>query len=181
MSLLTRIENIANFLGKIDSRKVELANELSDTKTSTYWPKTPYGSWNEFCHQRVALSSSSIYVYVRTAALAKDNGFSTLQMKVLVASVGWERFKLGLTKIGVDETIKCDEFIKRYHDLNLNERITFEDEESDLVTLAFQLPQETADALCNALLMHGMRVTNKTRTNLSDAMVKLVAEMLPEA
>ncbi len=180
MKLLTRISNINGHLGSIDGCKVSLANELFDAKKNVYWQETSYGSWKVFCDKNVSLSQSAIYVYLKTAELARDNKFSPAEMKILVDSIGWERLKIGLTKVAKNETISWQTFISRYFDLNLNERVTYEDTESELVTFAFHIPQDAADTLTNALLARGMRIVNKSRSNLSSAMVKLIDDLVDD-
>ena len=65
-------------------------------------------------------------------------------------------------------------FIKKFKHLNLNERVKYEDKESELVDFSFSLPKEAADALTAELLTHGMRITNKSRSNMSSAMVEII-------
>lgn len=180
MSLLKRIESIKTHLGDIDGCRAALANELLYTKTVTFWKNTMYGSWNKFCSECIGLSRSSIYVYLKTAELSETHEFSLADMQHIIKSIGWERFKIGLTKTDDSQTVSRALFIEWYHDVNLNERVVYEESESELVPFSFHIPQDAADTLNNALMVRGMRFTNKTRSNLSSAMVKLINDLVEE-
>lgn len=180
MNLTERTKNITTYLSSIDGCKVTLANELLATKISVTWRSTIYDTWKNYCDECVSLSQSSIYVYLKTAELAYSNAFTDVDMKIIVAAIGWERFKIGLTKIAKDETVNRNVFIERYKDINLNERVTYKGSDSELESFSFRLPQDAADTLTNALLARGMRLTNSSRSNLSSAMVKLIADLVED-
>ena len=180
MNLPERITLIKNHLETISNSKVQLAFELLYTKRSEKWSSTTWMSWKNFCNMNVALSTASVYVYTKTAELAQRNKFSEVQSDMIVGVVGWERFRLGLSKIDATEIITSAIFIERYKDLNLNERITHEEGESELVNFSFNVPVDTADILNGILTTHGMRTTNKSRSEMSSAMIKLVAYMEQE-
>ena len=180
MNLSTRITSISNSLGTVGENKVDLALMLLETKSSEYWKETDYGSWKGFCEKEVALSHSSIYVYLKTAKLAKDTKFYVSDMKHVVAAIGWERFRVGLSKLGKGEVVNVVKFIKRFKDINLNERIIYEEHDSKLVHFSFSIPESVAEDLTNELVARGMRITNKSRTNASAALVKLVKEFVED-
>ena len=98
MNLETRIANIASHLDNISHSKLKLAFELLQTKIDVYWNDTPYLNFREFCDKNVALSQASIYVYVRTAQLSRRN-YGDVEANHIVTTIGWERYKLGLTKL----------------------------------------------------------------------------------
>lgn len=177
MNLATRLININSKLEDISNNKVALAFDLLNTKRHTYWKDTPYDSWRAFCDTNIALSQASIYVYIKTADLAEKNKFTDSSSSLIVQTIGWERFRIGLTKIGSDEIITGAEFIKRYKYLNLNERVTYNESESSLVNFNFSVPKDIAEILTNELVSRGMRITNKSRTNMSSAMGKLVNDI----
>lgn len=180
MELKTRIANINNHLDTVSNSKVKLAFELLDTKRDTFWKDTKYKTWNRFCAEEVALAQSTVYVYLNAANLAEKNSFPKEVASLVVNTIGWERFRIGLTKIGDDEIITPAEFIKRYVKLNLNERVTYEEPDTDLVNFTFNIPDAAASILEGALLSRGMRVTNKSRTNVSSAMSKLIDDLIRE-
>ena len=101
-------------------------------------------------------------------------------MKHIVDTIGWERLRLGLAKTTPEEPVNVIMFIKKFKDLNLNERITYGEDESDFVNFSFSLPPKIADEFTTALLSHGMRMTNKSRTNMSSAMTKIIKELAEE-
>tara|TARA_R110000744_G_scaffold170264_2_gene288403 strand:- start:8645 stop:9184 length:540 start_codon:yes stop_codon:yes gene_type:complete len=178
MNLSERLNKINNSLGTVGEGKVDLATMLLETKVSEHWPSTTYKSWKNFCSTEVALSHSAIYVYLNTAQLAKDNNFRITDMKYIVQAIGWSRLRIGLSKLVKSEPVNVITFIKMFKDLNLNQRVTYEDSDSSLVNFTFSIPQKYADTLTNELLVRGMRMTNKSRSNMSSAMVKLVKELL---
>lgn len=178
MNIPTRIENIKTHLLHISKNKVGLAFELLKTKRSESWASTSWMSWKGFCSTNVALSMASVYVYTKTAEMVESNKFTETQANHIVQTIGWERFRLGLTKIGDDEIISGATFIGRYKNLNLNERITYDDsKDSGLVNFSFNLPADVADLLNAELVTYGMRTTNRSRSNMSAAMIKLVKEI----
>jgi hypothetical protein len=174
MKLPERITLIKTHLSTISNSKVKLAFELLNTKLSERWSTTSWLSWKNFCNMNVALSTSAVYVYTKTAELAKRNKFGEVNSTYIVDIIGWERFRLGLAKIDPTEIITADTFIQRYKNLNLNERITHEEGDSELVNFSFNVPKNTADKLNAMLTTHGMRTTNKSRAEMSTAMIKLV-------
>ena len=178
MNLSERLISINKSLGTVGENKVDLATMLLETKASVYWNDSLYGSWRNFCDNEIALSQASIYVYLKTASLAKANSFRIPDMKHIVDAIGGERFRIGLTKIVESEPVNVVKFIKKFKHLNLNERVTYADGESALVNFTFSIPQEAADDLTNELLSRGMRMTNKSRTNASSAMVKMVKDLI---
>lgn len=101
-------------------------------------------------------------------------------MRYIVKAIGWERFKLGLSLNDKDESVGKELFIERYKDIDLNARTKFKEANNELESFAFHLPKDAADTLTNALRMRGMRETNSSRSNLSAAMVKLIADLLEE-
>jgi len=48
------------------------------------------------------------------------------------------------------------------------------------VPFSFNLPAETAARLTDELIVRGMRVSKKNRTNASSAMEKLMKDVFPE-
>ena len=180
MNLPERITLINDHLTGVSNNKVKLAFELFYTKNSEKWSSTSWMSWKEFCNMNVALSTSAVYAYTKTAELAKRNKFSEVNSTYIVNTIGWERFRLGLSKIDAAEIITAATFIERYKNLNLNERVTHEEGESDLVNFSFNVPADTADILNGILTTHGMRTTNKSRSEMSSAMIKLVKFMEQE-
>ncbi len=180
MKLPERITLIKDYLATVSNSKASLAFQLLHTKRSEKWSSTTWLSWKNFCNMNVALSTSAVYAYVKTAELAERNKFTEVGSIYIVDTIGWERFRLGLSKIDVAETITVATFIERYKNLNLNERITHEEGESELVNFSFNVPAETADILNGLLTTHGMRTTNKSRSEMSSAMIKLVAYMEQE-
>lgn len=177
MNLKERLNSINKSLGTVGENKVDLAVMLLETKSSEYWPDTEYKNWKGFCSKEIALSHSSIYVYLNTAKLAQNNNFRITDMKYIVAAIGWERFRIGLAKLTESEPVNVVMFIKKFKNLNLNERVTYEENDSKLVNFSFSIPQEAADDLTAELLARGMRMTNKSRTNASAAMVKLIKDL----
>ncbi len=180
MKLPERITLIKDHLASISNNKVKLAFELLYTKRSEKWSTTTWMSWKNFCSMNVALSHAAIYVYLKTAELAQRNKFTELQSAYIVNTIGWERFRIGLTKIDATEIITTATFIERYKNLNLNERVVHEEGESELVNFSFNVPEETANKLNAILTTHGMRTTNKSRSEMSSALVKLVDYMEQE-
>ncbi len=180
MDLKARLSSINESLDTTGKSKVDLALMLLDTKAAVNWKDTKYGTWKEFCNAEIALSQASIYVYLRTAKAALDNNFYKPDMKHVVASIGWQRFRIGLTKIDKSEPVNVIAFIKKFKDLNLNERVTYGDSEDDLVNFTFSLPQSVADDFTNELLAKGMRITNKSRTGMSSAMTKIINDLKDE-
>lgn len=177
MELKDRILLINTCLAKVDNSKVTLAMELFKARRDVYWKDTPYVYFGTFCKEEVALSSSSIFKYLSAMQLAERNKFSVEQMALIVNTIGWCRFAAGLTKIAAEEIISVAVFIDRYKAINLDKRVTYEESESKLVSFNFAIPQKAADDLTAALLTRGMRVTNKSRTNMSAAMVKLIKDL----
>jgi len=180
MNLPERITLIKDHLASISNNKVKLAFELLYTKRSEKWSSTTWLSWKNFCNMNVALSTAAVYVYTKTAELAQRNKFTEVQSTYIVNTIGWERFRLGLSKIDATEVITVATFIERYKNLNLNERIVHEEGESELVNFSFNVPEATADKLNAILTTHGMRTTNKSRSEMSSAMIKLVEYMEQE-
>lgn len=180
MYLPQRIENIKSHLDGVSRSKTKLAFALLNTKRSENWGSTTYISWKGFCNMNVALSTASVYVYVKTAEMAENNKFTPTASDYIVQTIGWERFRLGLTKIGESEVITAAKFIERYKHLNLNERITYEESESNLENFTFNVPSDTADKLNSLLTTYGMRTTNRSRTNMSSALIKLVESLKEE-
>jgi hypothetical protein len=177
MNVQTRIENIKSSLENISNNKVFLAFELLATKRETNWKETQYVRWSTFCDMEVALSQASVYVYLKTAQLAENNKFGRKTSSHIVNTIGWDRFRIGLTKIDQAELITAAQFIERYKNLNLNERVTYEKDEGSLVNFNFNIPADVADMLTNELVARGMRITNKSRSNSSAALVKLIKEL----
>lgn len=179
MTLTERLNNINKSLGTVGENKVDLSTMLLETRASECWAETSYGSWKAFCSKEVALSYSAVYVYLRTAKLARDNNFRITDMKYIVDSIGWERFRIGLSKLDPSDQVNVITFIKKFKDLNLNERVTYgaDEEEKKMVTFSFHIPQSVAETLTDELVIRGMRITNKSRTNASAAMVKLVKDL----
>lgn len=180
MNLTEKLDMIKEYLRTISNDKVALAITLLNTKRTTNWKETPYLSFREFADKHIALSQASIYVYLKTAQLAEQNDFTNADSVNIVNAIGWERFKVGLTKIPDNEKLTVEQFIERYKNVNLNERVTYGKDETDLVDFKFLLPKNTAEILTNALLVRGMRITNKKRDNLSAAMAKLVNDLIKE-
>jgi len=180
MNLETKINNIKNYLLNIGKSKIKLAIGILILKRSEYWRSTRYGSWRKFCDEHIALSQSSIYRYIKTAELAEDNKFTSTNLWEVVQAIGWSKVQLGLTKIGKDELITTEEFIKRYKDINLNERVTYSEDNHSLIGFTFNLPEATASILTKELLVRGMRITNNSRSNMSAAMVTLVKDLMEE-
>lgn len=178
MELAERLNGINESLGTVGEGKVDLAIRLLETKTAVYWKDTYYGSWKSFCSTEIALSNSAIYVYLNTAKLAQRNKFRLPDMKHIVDAIGWERFRIGLTKIVETEPVNVVTFIKKFKNLNLNERVVYEDSESKLVNFNFSIPKSAADILTNELLIRGMKITNKSRVNMSSAMVRVVRDLI---
>ena len=180
MNLKQRLVNINKTLGTVSENKVDLAVILLETKASEYWKDTSYGGWQAFCSAEVALSYASVFVYVKTAELAKANKFRLADMKHIVAAIGWSRFRVGMTKIDPSQPVNVVKFIKLFKNLNLNERVTYgkNEEEKKMVDFKFSIPQATADLLTRELVIRGMRITNKSRTNASSAMTRLVNELV---
>lgn len=160
---------------KIDRNKPALAAALYQVKNKFIWPETEFKSWRGFCNTKIELSYSTIYRYIKTAELFNKLNYSVIEVNYLVSSIGWSRFQLGLTYL--DENITVADFIDRFRDLNLNERVVFGESESNLVQFSFALPEHTAEKLTDELLLRGMRLNNKTRCNASNAMVKLIRDI----
>jgi len=177
MNLPERITLIKRHLELVSNSKASLAFELLYTKRSEKWSSTTWLSWKEFCNMNVALSTSAVYAYTKAAELALRNKFNEVQSVYIVNTIGWERFRLGLAKIDAAEIINAATFIERYKDLNLNERVTHEEGDSELVNFSFNVPAKTAEVLEGILISHGMRITNKSRSEMSTAMIKLVEYM----
>ena len=175
MHLIKRTKVIRQHLIQIENHKFDLAFMLYDTKLTTNWRSTQYGSWINYCNQEIPLAQSTIYKYLNTAKLAKEFNYCHSEVGTIVHAIGWARFQLGLTKL--TRRILPKTFIKRFNDLNLNERVTYSESDSDLVNFSFQLPEDVATSLTGMLLARGMRINNKSRVNASHAMCKLVDEM----
>lgn len=171
------IERINKSLRESSSKKVQLALDLLYAKNSTDWKLSSYGSWRAFCAREVALSQASIYVYLNTARLAEDKKLSKTVMVNIVKLIGWDRFRIGLSKLDSDEKVVFSEFVERFKDLNLNQRVTYNEDQKDTVRFTFDLPKKVADSLTEELLLKGMRITNKSRSNMSSAMAKIVEDI----
>lgn len=180
MKLSERLSKINKSLNTVGEGKVDLAIMLYEIKASEYWPETKYGSWKNFCNTEVALSQSAILVYLKTVKLAKNNNFRITDMKHITNVIGWERLRIGLSKTVQSEPVNVVMFIKKYKNLNLNERVTYAKGEGDLVNFSFNVPESTAVVFNAILTTHGMRTTNKTRSEMSTAMIKLVDYMEQE-
>ncbi len=178
MSVENHFTRISSYLSTIDLGKPRLAKALLNAKIDINWKETEYGSWRGFCNVKLNLSYSSIYRYVRIAQTAEKLGYTLNDMLNIVVGIGWSRFYLGL--MDCQEFLFIDEFIEKYKDLNLNKRVTYESKDSDLVPFSFNLPAETAARLTDELIVRGMRVSKKNRTNASSAMEKLMKDVFPE-
>jgi hypothetical protein len=180
MNLPTRIALLRTKLSNVDNNKVALAAELYSARRDVYWKDTSYGSFKAFCVAEVALSQASVFVYLNVFRLSEANKFTAAQMSRIVDTIGWGRFRAGLTKIDSSEIITVAEFLGRYKNVNLNERVSYEKDESDLVDFPIRIPKTAAVILTNALVARGMRITNKTRANMSSAMVKVIRDLIEQ-
>ena len=180
MNLEERILLINERLSNVDNSRVTLAMELFNARRDVYWKDTKYKFFKTFCTEEVALSHSKVFVYLNVVKLSIANKFNVSDMSRIVDTIGWSRFRIGLSEIGADEIITVAQFLTRYKNLNLNSRVTYESGERKLVDFQFCLPKESAEILTNELIIRGMRVTNKSRINISSAMVKLVKELLEQ-
>ena len=178
MSVENHITRISSYLGTIDLGKPRLAQSLLRAKTEINWKETEYGSWRGFCNVKVKMSYSSIYRYVRIAELAEKLGYTLNDMFNIVMVIGWSRFYIGLVRC--QDFLYIDQFVARYKDINLNERVTYETKETDLVTFSFALPANAAARLTDELIIRGMRVSKQNRTNASAAMEQLMKDVFPE-
>ena len=178
MNVITAVENINLFLGPMDMRKPRLAMALYHAKRGINWRDTTYGSWRGFCSAEIGLSHSSIYQYIKTAEIMLKYTYTLNDSLNIVKSIGWSRFRLGLTKI--DDYVDIANFIDTYKYINLNERVKFEENDTELVNFSFSIPAHDAEVLTNELIVRGMRVHKHNRMNASAAMVTLVKELFPE-
>jgi len=176
MNVSNAITHITKNLKAVDSKKTSLALELYEAKNSIKWKKTIYGNWVSFCNKEVNLAQSSIYSYLKTAQLIKKYSYSLEDANTVVDQIGWSRLQIGLTKLSSKMTVL--RFIEKFKHINLNERITYEKDSSELIDFSFKLTEDVALLLTNDLLTRGMRITNKSRTNASSAMASLVNELL---
>jgi len=174
MELKQKTNKLKLLVSLADSRRTELAEYLYTVRGSESWKNTEYGSWKNYCIHNVSMSLSSIKLYVRTIKLAKEHDYGSSSVNLIVSAIGWSRLVLGLTKLGEDEFISEQEFINRYKDLNLNERVTHKGEDSELVNFNFNISKKHAEILEIALVAQGMRISDKSRTNMSSAMEKVV-------
>lgn len=179
MDVQTAKRQIDRLMERIDLTKPRLAHFLLETKNGIYWRETEYLTWSGFCEKNVALSTSSIYKYLKTAELMNHYNYSMIECLDIIEDIGWARFQLGLTKL--EKRISVKKFIKRFHDANLNERIVYQEHDTELVEFSFQIPDQYAQLLTNELIVRGMRVQNHNRTNASAAMVQLIKDVLEEA
>ena len=175
MNLLTATTNINTNLQNVDNSKAKLANALFDARKEVFWKETPYKYFKTFCEKEVALSHSAIFIYLKTAELSKKAKFSVQDMQLITVAIGWNRLRIGLTKLTTYVTPA--EFIELYKNLNLNDRVVYEDKNTRLVNFNFNIPKEYADILTEELLVRGMRISNKSRTNMSAAVVSLIKEL----
>lgn len=175
MNLPESTKKIAKYLKSSDKSKPNLALELWETKNSHRWKNTRYGSWRNYCDNNVALSQASIYKYMYTGKMINRFGYELSTINKIVTAIGWARFQLGITKINVHLT--AEKFIFSFKDLNLNERVEFEKDQSDLVNFTFSVPKADADILTDELVVRGMRIHKHNRINISAAMIKLIREI----
>jgi hypothetical protein len=175
MSLLESTKKIAKFIKNSDQSKPELALELWNTRNNHKWKNSQYGSWRSYCDYNVAMSSTAIYQYLYTAKLIKKFTYSLSEVNTIVAAIGWSRFQLGISKITVYLTV--EEFVLAYKNINLNQRVTFEKDKSELVSFTFSMSKNDADILTDELIVRGMRLHKQNRINASAAMIKLIKEI----
>jgi hypothetical protein len=169
MNLVTARTELRTCFNRTDSSKVHLA---------VNWKKTPYKNWSNFCKAKVPLSESAIYGYLKTAELIIKYHYFINDCVLISKEIGWCRFQAGLTKITTH--ISPYEFISTFKDIDLNERVKFESETSDLVKFSFSIPKEHAEILTAELIANGMRETNRSRTNSSAAMVKIINKFVED-
>lgn len=175
MNLCDTTKYLKISLGNVDSAKPELAKVLWNTKHNFCWKETKYGTWRKFCNLEVALSQTTIYKYLKTAELINKFNYSYLFVFHIVSSIGWARFQLGITKI--ESYLPVDKFIQKFKHLNLNEKVVFEESDSELIPFSFSLPAHSAELLTNELVVRGMRINKHNRTNASAAMIKLLRDI----
>lgn len=177
MELKLKTKKLKLLVSLVDDKRVELAEYLHTVRNSECWKNTYYGSWKNYCIHHVNMSFSSINLYVRTIKLAKEHKYNSSSVNLIVSNIGWSRLVMGLTKLGEDEFITEEEFIARYKNLNLNERVTHKGEDSEMVNFNFNISKKHAEILEVALVAKGMRISNKSRTNMSSSMEKIVDEL----
>jgi hypothetical protein len=171
-------QRLSNCVLKTDTCKLLLATAIYDCSVLVNWKNTPYKSYADFCKKEVSLSQASIYRYLKTAKLMVKYHYSLKQLRAIVEDIGWCRLQIGLSTI--KKRITHLSFVARFKDINLNARVKFEDDPSDLVKFSFSIPKDHAEILTAELVANGMRETNKSRTNSSAAMVKIINKFAEE-
>jgi len=166
---------IKDFLKTSEMTKPRLAVELANAKQRVDWRSTDYRFWSTFCREEVPLTLATIYNYVNTGLLIEKHGYPITQVMQIIDVIGWARFCAGIVLL--ESYIPVVEFIERFKDINLNQKVKMGETESDLVTFSFNIPAESAELLTNELIARGMRTTGCSRVNASAALCKLVKEV----
>ena len=178
MNALKAKNRLNTWVLKTDTCKLLLAVAIYDCSVLVDWKNTPYKSYSDFCKKEVSLSQASIYRYLKTAKLIAKYQYSLHQARVILDDIGWCRLQIGLATI--EKRITPISFIERFKNIDLNARAKFEDDPSDLVKFSFSLPKKHAEMLTAELIFRGMRETNKSRTNSSAALIKIIDKFVED-
>jgi hypothetical protein len=178
MNALKAKNRLNTWVLKTDTCKLLLAVAIYDCSVLVDWKNTQYKSYADFCKKEVSLSQASIYRYLKTAKLLSKYDYTVNQARYIVNGIGWCRLQIGLTKI--TERLDVFSFCNKFRDIDLNARVKFEDDPSELVKFSFSLPKEHAELLTAELISKGMRETNKSRTNSSAAMIKIIDQFVED-